>query len=85
MRQILQTTGDVWIVHDDKDTEMLNITQEIWRFEQTALQLSAIHLEKVLSSKEQETIRSMMDQLGQRPFLWRLVLGFEQIAIVKSY
>lgn len=40
--------GRCVILYDDEDTDILNMTQPVWRLEQPGLHLSAIHLEKGL-------------------------------------
>lgn len=39
----------------------------------------------VLESHKQEVVKSMIEQLGQRPFLRHLGQGFEQSAMVRAY
>lgn len=65
------------IIYEDEDKEVFNIFEKSWRFKQSPLHAAAISIRDTLQSNEQSFIRSMMDQLGQQPFLWLHAEGFE--------
>lgn len=57
---------------------------ETWLFEST-LSASSIQIFKTLESNEQEIIKSIMEQLRQRHFMWHPAQGFDQSSILHSY
>lgn len=72
----IRNDGKWVIVYDDDEKEVLNMSRESWRFEPSSRHGTANSVNKTLQSNEQSLIRSMMDQLGQRPFLWHHTQGF---------
>ena len=86
--------GNYMVLYDDEETETVKITDEQWRYEADVpqenlgtdtLQGGALEVVKTLTSNHQEVIQSMMDKLGQRPFMYHHAQGFDQSAMIKSY
>lgn len=51
------------IIYNDDDIKTPNMAHETWHFEQSSLQSSSLHTQKVLASNKQEVIFSMMNSL----------------------
>lgn len=77
--------GRCVILYDDNEQETFNMSNESWRHEKSSLNASAFEIVKTLDSNEQDLARAMMEQLGQKPFLWHHSQGFDQSAIVSAY
>lgn len=74
------TFDGICIVHyDDDDQKTLNVIEEAWLFESTfsASFIQMIKTLKTLESNEKDIINSMMEQLGQRPFMCCHTQGFD--------
>lgn len=61
------------------------MVNELWRYEQTALQTAAHYVEKVLESNKQKTMQFIVNPFRQRIFLWHHAECFEQSAIVCTH
>lgn len=81
----IEDDGRCTIEYDDEVRETLNMVDEVWRFEQQSVNASTLGVIKTLTSNEQEVLSSMMEQLGQRPFLLHHAQGFEQSVLHNAY
>ena len=78
--------GLLHIQYDEGDTEQLDMTKEVWSFNDS-LQASPCALPSALqvTSNEETVLTSMRDQFGNKPFLRHQAQGFDQYSLVNAY
>ena len=78
--------GSRHIQYDDGDTEQLDMTTEVWRF-QDPLPASSSALSRALqvTSTEKTVLSSMRDHFGNKPFLRHQAQGFDQYPLLNAY
>lgn len=77
--------GNCVVLYDHEQSKVLAMSNETWQFEQSPLIASTLEIFKSLDLNEQAVIQGMMEQLGQKPFLWHHAQVLYQSAIVSSY
>lgn len=74
------------IVYGDVDFEMLNMSNEVWRYEYDNLvNASVSKLDQTLTSNESHVLKEMMNVFANKPFLLHHAQGLEQYPLISAY
>lgn len=78
--------GRLNIHYDDGGIENLDMSKEVWKFNDTISASSAsTQTELQVTSTENSVLASMLEHFGNKPFLRHHAQGFDQYLLVNAY
>ena len=81
-----ENDGRINVKYDDGDTECLDITKEVWKFNDSLTSSSSSFSNMLqVTSTENSVLSSMLEHFGNKPFMRHQAQGFEQFALVNAY